>query len=131
MERKVLIDTSAWVQFIRSDGDDAIADHISELMLAGRAAWCHFVRFELWRGTKSDHDRNKLKRLELEVGVLPIDDAVWNLACELGMKCRRQGTPLPAGDTVIFACAHLHGAELFARDKHFDRLEKLASLNES
>jgi predicted nucleic acid-binding protein len=56
---------------------------------------------------------------------LPITEAVWRLAYDLGDRGRRAGISLGAGDLLIAACARHRGIELEHADADFDRLARV------
>jgi predicted nucleic acid-binding protein len=92
---QVLVDSSAWTQLLRRQGDPAIRDRLRALVLDGRAAWCQVVRLELWRGAGGAADAEVLRTFEVELIRLEMSAAVWDRACELGRRCRERGQPVP------------------------------------
>jgi predicted nucleic acid-binding protein len=120
-----LVDTSSWVHQIRSRGDSTVRERVEALLTAGAAAWCPQVRLELWAGARSDQDRKILRDYEKVLPELPITDAVWKLACDLGDRARRAGISPGAGDLLISACARHHSVELEHADADFEQLRGL------
>lgn len=120
-----LIDTSAWVEQLRAMGDAAIRAKVELLLETGQAAWCAAVRLELWAGVGSEKERRILRVYEQELPEFPIDDQVWEEACELASNCRKAGKTAPASDILIAACARHHGVEVESADVHFEFLMKL------
>ena len=121
----VVIDTSSWTHALRKKGDPGIRKRVEELILAAEAAWCDVVRLELWHGARNAGDRKMMRQLEATIPTLPVTDAVWNFACDLGSFSRDQGLTVPATDLIIFACAHVNGARLEHNDQHYDRLSAM------
>jgi predicted nucleic acid-binding protein len=122
MARPLLIDTSAWVEAMRRQGDEATRDEVHAALRAGRARFCDVVRLELWNGIGDDRERKWLTELEQTVETVPTDDAVWKEARRLARETRRQGLTLPSTDLLVAACSRVHGLEILHRDGHFDRL---------
>lgn len=118
----VLIDSSYWVHYFRRRGDPAVRERVAAHLLSGRAAWCAFIRLELWNGVGSDHDRRVLLEHESWIPDLAITSAVWTEACGLASRCRKAGKTAPANDVLIAACARHHKVELERADAHFDFL---------
>ena len=50
MPRRVLIDTSAWIDALRKDGDAEIRSSVRHITAEGRAVICDLIRIELWNG---------------------------------------------------------------------------------
>lgn len=120
-----LVDTSAWVEAIRSNGDKVLADRIRGLNSRGQSAWCPMVRLELWNGARGQPEADFLKFLETSIIDLPINEEVWRLANQLARLARKAGKTFPASDLLIAACARFHGAEIVHRDRHFEQLKTL------
>jgi predicted nucleic acid-binding protein len=120
-----LVDSSCWVHYLRRRGDPEIVARVKTLLSHGDAAWCPMVRLELWNGVGGEDDRRILRQFEQVLPELPVTDAVWEEACELGDRCRRAGKTAPAHDVLIAACARHHQVELEHADSHFEFLMKL------
>lgn len=120
----VLIDTSAWIEALRVRGDEKIRAEVYALIEDGRAAWCHIVRLELWAGAQA-REIPRLEEMRRSIRDLETSESVWNRAYELALHARARGFTVPAGDLLIVACAHFHGAEVMHKDKHFDQLKAL------
>lgn len=119
-----LVDTSLWIHQMRRTGDATLRKRVNDLLIAGEAAWCPLVRLELWAGVGNDRERNMLRQYEEIIPGYPIDNEVWQQACELATRCRRAGKTVPATDLLIAACARRHKADLEHADRHFDIIAK-------
>lgn len=120
----VLVDTSAWVHFLRPDGDHAVRAKVEAALKAGTAAWCALVRLELWNGAGGERERKVLREFERLIPELAIDAATWIEACELARRCRAAGVTVPATDILIAACARQHGTDLEHADGDFDAIAR-------
>lgn len=127
MTRPVLVDTSAWIEALRSDGDEEVRREVRLLIEEGAAVFCEFVLLELWNGARGEPERKYLASLEAELDRLPTTDEVWNRSRELARSCRATGANVPASDLLIAACAVEHGASLLHRDRHFDLILRAAT----
>ena len=117
-----LIDTSSWIEAMRYDGDAAVRARVQALMQSGEAAWCDFVRLELWNGLRGAAERKQMEALEADVTQLPTTDAVWTRARELARRARAAGQTMPGADLVIAACAWEHGVGMEHQDAHLTAL---------
>jgi predicted nucleic acid-binding protein len=122
----VLVDTSAWIHFLRPDGDAASRARVAAHLAAGSACWCPIVRLELWNGAGGDREKKVLREFERLIPELAITTEVWNEACDLARRCRAAGVSAPATDVLIAACARHHGARLEHADSDFDLIEATA-----
>ncbi len=119
----VLIDTSAWIHWLRPDGDRKVGDAVDLALQSGDAAWCAMVRLELWNGARDRAEQQTLRKLETTLPSMTLPDAVWDEAHRCARNARRRGITVPATDLLIFACARHHGAALLHSDANFDLLK--------
>lgn len=123
----VLIDTSSWIEALRSSGRSDVRDRVMRLMVNGRAAWCDMVLVELWNGARGDYEKQKLAELEKEITRLATNAEVWDTARSLARKCRQAGHTVPTADLVIAACALTHHAGMEHCDSHIELILKMRS----
>jgi predicted nucleic acid-binding protein len=123
--RVKLVDTSAWVEYLRS-GHNEVAENVESLVLSDDAAWCDMVMLELWNGARGPEEKRKLADLSAAATRLETTAEVWELARRLAARCRDKGHTIPAADILIAACAAGHAVELEHKDGHFDILLPLA-----
>jgi predicted nucleic acid-binding protein len=121
----VLVDTSAWIHFLRPDGDRLVRSRVDDALRAGTARWCALVRLELWNGAGGERERKVLREFERLVPEFAITDEVWSEACDLARRCRAAGVSVPATDLLIAACARHHGAGLEQADGDFDAIARV------
>ena len=114
-----LVDTSAWIEALRPEGDTATRRAVDEATRDGEAAICDMVLLELWVGARGAFEQTTIAQLVSNLTTLPIDAAVWHKAHSLARTCRAAGVTVPTTDLVIAACAEHHGVELLERDAHF------------
>lgn len=126
MERAILIDTSAWIEALRADGDEETRRAVGTVIENGTAVFCDMVRLELWAGARGERERKYLGVLEHDLECLPITAEVWSLSRDLARRSRKQGLSVPATDLLVFACASHHAAGMLHRDRHFELLGELA-----
>lgn len=114
-----LVDTSAWVEYLRAGTND-VAESVEALVLSDEAAWCDMVMLELWNGARGQEEKRKLADLSATAPRLETTDEVWKLAHRLASRCRDDGKTVPAVDILVAACATYHKVELEHKDKHFE-----------
>ena len=119
-DEKVLIDTSSWIEALRSSGRDDVRERVRELLINGVATWCDMVAVELWHGARGDYEKKKLMEIEKQITCLPTTMEAWQLARRLAQRCRKAGHTVPSADLVIVACGLSHGVAIEHCDEHFD-----------
>lgn len=122
--RRYLVDTSAWIETLRTVGDAAVRTRVGALTAEDRVVLCDQVRLELWNGARGAADRRLLRDLEQNLETVPTTAEVWDLARDLARSARDQGLIVPSADLLVAACAEHHGLGLIHQDAHFERLEK-------
>ena len=60
----VLVDTSAWIDALRTDGDPAVRAEVRSLVSQGAALFCDMVLLELWNGARGEAEVRLLADLE-------------------------------------------------------------------
>ncbi|TNF76136.1 MAG: PIN domain nuclease [Acidobacteria bacterium] len=124
MSQPVLVDTSAWIDALRKDGDPEVLAAVKSLTADGAAVLCDMVRLELWNGARGKAERQFLAGLDKELECFPTTAEVWQTAIDLADACRRRGITVPTTDLLIAACAEHHGLGLLHHDTHFDQISK-------
>ncbi len=123
----VVIDTSSWIEMLRSGGRVDVRERVNAHLRAGEACIVPMVRLELWNGARGDREKRALREFEETLPELEMTADVWSEACELARLARSAGLTTPASDILITACARHYGASVEAVDTHFSELEKLSS----
>jgi len=123
----ILIDTSAWVEFLRDTGTP-VCQRVDDL-LDGDVATCHPVRMELLAGARGEQHLNELRRLLARAALLPTHDTDYESAAALFRTCRRNGeTVRRLLDCLIAATAIRAGVAVLHADSDFDTLARHTDL---
>lgn len=123
----ILIDTSAWVEFLR-DTDSPACRRVDDI-LDGDIATCHPIRMEVLAGARNEAHLNDLRRLLARASLVPTRAVDYEAAAALFRTCRRRGeTPRRLIDCLIAATAIRAGATLLHADADFDALARHSDL---
>jgi predicted nucleic acid-binding protein len=123
----ILIDTSAWVEFLRGTGSP-ICDRV-EALLDGEIATCDAIRMEVLAGARDEHHLGRLRRLLARTAVLPTTPADYDEAAALFRRCRREGYTLRRLiDCLIASVAIRAAVPILHNDGDFDVLARHAGL---
>ena len=85
---RFLIDTSAWIETLRSTGAPAVRTRVASLTAEDRAVLCDVVRLELWNGARGAGDHRLLRELEDNLETVPTTAEVWELASSQSTPAR-------------------------------------------
>jgi predicted nucleic acid-binding protein len=123
----ILVDTSAWVEFLRDTGSPT-SIRVDEL-LAEEIAICHPVRMEVLAGARDERHLQNLRGLLARATTLPTLPTDYENAAALYRTCRRRGeTVRKLIDCLIAAHAiRMHLAVLHA-DTDFNVLARHTEL---
>jgi len=117
---RVVVDTSAWVEFFRPQGDVGLKEAIKSLIYGGRVLLPGLTRAEILRGTKSTEEYGMLDDLLRGLQYLPVGEDFWERLSLFSFDLFRKGVTVPLTDTYIALVAIENGASLLHRDRHFD-----------
>jgi predicted nucleic acid-binding protein len=123
--QRFLVDTSAWIETLRTSGDPAVRAQVSAATVDDQAVLCDLVLLELWNGAKGSKEHRLLREMEEDLETVPTTLEVWVLARDLARRARGQGITVPATDLLIAACAEHHQLGLIHNDSHYDQLATL------
>lgn len=122
-----LIDTSAWVEFLRDTGSRACVR--VDKLLAGDVATCHSIRMEVFAGARDEQHLLALRRLLARAVILPTRPADFEMAGALYRQCRRRGeTVRKLMDCLIAAHALREHLPVLHADADFEVLARHAGL---
>ena len=123
----ILIDTSAWIEFLRDTGSPTC--NRVDTVLGGEIATCDAVRMEVLSGARDEQHLQNLRRLLARAVEIPIEPADYDEAAALYRRCRREGeTVRKLIDCLIGAVAIRADTAVLHNDSDFDTLARHASL---
>jgi predicted nucleic acid-binding protein len=127
----ILIDTSAWIEYLRGTGSPAAVE-VRRLLSqeADRVVTCEPIAMELLSGAVDDDKHAKLEQLVNGLPSLKIDDVVdYRSAAAIYRTARRAGrTVRSINDCLIAALSIRHGANMIHRDADFEVIAALTAL---
>ena len=118
---KVLVDTSAWIEFFRKR--EPCHGAVSRLMDEERVCCAGIILGELLQGAKSDKELKVLKDFLHVFEFVPETPDLWEKAGELSYAMRRKGDPVGLSDCFIAVAAKACDAEILTLDRHFGILK--------
>ncbi len=123
----ILIDTSAWIEFLRDTGSTAC--NRVEAVLEGEVAVCDAIRMEVLAGARDERHLRHLRGLLARASILPTEPADYEEAAALYRLCRREGeTVRRLIDCLIGSVAIRAGAAILHHDSDFDVLARHTAL---
>ena len=126
----ILVDTSAWIEFLRDTGSPACL--LVDELLAGEIAICDAVWMEVLAGARDESHLLSLRRLLARAVAIPTLSTDYEDAAALYRRCRREGeTVRRLIDCLIASVAIRVGAPVLHSDADFDVLARHTDLRTS
>ena len=123
----ILIDTSAWVEFLRDTGS-VVCNRVDSI-LDGDIATCHPVRMEVLAGARDEHHLHDLRRLLPRAALIQTEPSDYEDAAAIYRGCRRQGeTVRKLIDCLIGATAIRASVSVLQSDSDFEVLARHTAL---
>lgn len=119
----IVVDTSAWVEFLRNTGSAVCArvDHL----LDSDIAVCDPIRMEVLAGAREEAHLTSLRRLLARTSMIPTGPVDYDEAAALYRACRRDGeTVRKLVDCLIAATTLRVGLQILHADADFDVLAR-------
>ncbi|HET8698189.1 MAG TPA: PIN domain nuclease [Gammaproteobacteria bacterium] len=123
----ILIDTSAWVEFLRNTGSP-VCERVDDLLEA-RIATCDAVRMEVLAGARDQQHLEQLRRLLARATLLPTESIDFDAAAMLYRSCSAQGkTVRKLVDCLIAAVALRANVPVLHLDQDFTAIADVVNL---
>ncbi len=116
----IVVDSSAFIEYYRPEGDSGVSSAIAEAISEDRVAVNGVIQVEIVSYAASSTARDRLVSDFQAFHWLDLHRAEFALAQELGFQLRKGGVTIPATDLIIAASTMNSGATLYHRDHHFD-----------
>ena len=123
----ILIDTSAWIEFLR-DTRSPVCERVDSL-LDSRIATCDPVRMEVLAGARDQEHLVQLRRLLARATLLPTESIDYDTAAAVYRSCRaRSKTVRKLIDCLIAAVAMRASVPLLHLDEDFTAIAAVTHL---
>ncbi|MGD0389230.1 MAG: PIN domain-containing protein [Tepidisphaeraceae bacterium] len=122
-----LIDSSLWIDFMRSRSPRPVKLFIAPYILSPQAALAEPIQYEVLRHA-TDEEVPAIQAQFQTMPLLPTPDDLWSSAAGLGQRCRKKGIDAGSLDLLIVSVAIHHQAELVTFDRDFQRIARVCDL---
>ena len=124
-----LIDSSAWIEYLRPKGSQKVKERVREILQREEAVCCGIIIVEILRGAKNEKDFQSLKDSLLSLPQIPIDDSVVERASQWGFLLDRKGKFVSTTDLIVASAAYKK-ARLIHVDSDFELISTEVDLEE-
>ena len=123
----ILVDTSAWIEFLRGTGSPA-CERVDELLTA-EIAVCDPIQMEILAGARSESHLADLRALLARATLLPTLPVHYEQAAALYRRARASGVTVRSlVDCLIASVAIDHQVPVLHADRDFDALAAVSPL---
>lgn len=114
----VLVDSSAWVEFLRKGGDVPTGRRVADLLDSDQAALSGTIEMEILQGLR-DRDARRVQTLLSVVHFVDTLRSDYQAAGARLRELRATGVTVPASDALIASVAVRTRLPLLTVDQHF------------
>ena len=100
-----LIDSSAWIEYLRPKGSSKVKERVREALEKENVACCGMVVVEILRGAKDKKTFQMLKETLLSLPQIPISNTAIEKAAQWGFMLAKKGKTVPTTDLFIASAA--------------------------
>jgi predicted nucleic acid-binding protein len=119
----ILIDTSAWVEFLRDTGSP-VCERV-DAVLGEEIATTHPIRMEMLAGARDERHLGDLRGLLARASLIPVEPVDYEEAASLYRACRRGGeTVRRLIDCLIAAVSIRASTPVLHADRDFEVLAR-------
>ena len=124
MNKRILVDTSIWVEYFNRPGSK-YADRLAELLETEAACITGIILAELLQGAKTPAEFNLLRNSLKVVPLLKETEKTWEKVGKLSFELPRKGTVIPLTDCLIAVLAQENNCQVFTLDNYFTHIPQL------
>jgi len=122
-----LIDTSAWIEYLRQTGSRANIEVRQTLNV--EAEICDVIRMEILAGARDQQHLTQLERLLARATTIKTEPVDYDNAAAIYRACRKLGVTIRAQiDCLIAAIAIRTKTKLIHHDSDFDAIAQITKL---
>jgi len=121
MADRVLVDTSAWIEFFRREGSP-VSLRLRESLKLDRACYAGPIAVELFQGAKTNKEIQVIDHLLETIHYIEITRTHYHHAGLISQKAARSGKVFSVVDIVLAVVAHDEQLSLLSLDSHFPEI---------
>jgi predicted nucleic acid-binding protein len=128
MPDKILVDTSAWIEFFRKK-ESSISLRLREYLKLNQACYKGPVAVELFQGAKTSKEVEVIHRLLETIHYVEITRSHYHRAGQISHKAARSGKIFSVVDLTLAVVAHDEQLKLLSLDTHFKKISQFCPLS--
>jgi hypothetical protein len=126
--KKVLVDTSAWIEYFRNPEAEA-ASALDEIIDDCEVCVPKVVLAELMQGAKSAREIAVIEGFFDAFRVIDQSGETWIEAGRLAYDLKKKGKTIPLLDCYLAVMAKEHSCTILTLNRHFQEIKEIAGLS--
>jgi tRNA(fMet)-specific endonuclease VapC len=127
MPDKILVDTSAWIEFFRKK-ESSVSSRLREYLKLNQACYTGPIAVELYQGAKTSKEVEVIDQLLQAIHYIEITRSHYHHAGQISHKAARSGNIFSTVDLILAAVAHDERLNLLSLDTHFKQISHFCPL---
>lgn len=127
-DRKVLIDTSVWIDYFR-EKNKALHSQVDEIIDFYEVCVPRIVLAELIQGAKTDKEIAVIEEFLKAFTIIDQSEDTWIAAGKLSSTMKRKGTTVNLVDCYIAILANENKCAMLTLDEHFKNIAKFTRID--
>ena len=128
MPDKILVDTSAWIEFFRRK-ESSISLRLTEFLKLNLVCYTGPIAVELFQGAKTSKEVDVIHRLLETIHYVEITRSHYHHAGQISHKAARSGKIFSIVDLILAVVAHDEQLKLLSLDSHFKEISHFCPLS--
>jgi tRNA(fMet)-specific endonuclease VapC len=128
MPDKILVDTSAWIEFFRKK-ESSISSRLREYLKLNQACYTGPIAVELYQGAKTMKEVEVIDELLQTIHYVDIVRSHYDHAGLISHKAARSGKIFSVVDLILAVVAHDEQLKLLSLDAHFKEISHFCPLS--
>lgn len=128
-DKKVLVDTSAWIVSFRRTGPEGLKTFLRTALERDQVVTTPLIILELLQGCKTQKEFDALKTRLESLEQSSLEGLPWERVYRFGFSLRRKGLTIPTLDILLAFLSLEKGYALLHHDQHFRRIAEHSELD--
>jgi len=128
MPVKILVDTSAWIEFFRRK-ESPVSLRLKEYLKLNQVCYAGPIAVELYQGAKTNKEIEVLHQLLQTIHYVEITRSHYHHAGEISHKAARSGKIFSIVDLILAVVVHDEQLKLISLDTHFKEISPFCPLS--
>jgi predicted nucleic acid-binding protein len=128
MPDRILVDTSAWIEFFRKK-ESSVSLILREYLKLNQACYTGPIAVELYQGARTSKEVEVIDQLLEIIHYVEITRSHYHHAGQISHKAARSGKIFSVVDLILAVVAHDEQIKLLSLDTHFKEISRFCPIS--